>query len=51
MLARLVGVTLEQLLGRACLYGDDRHAMCDDVVQLARDPRSLLADRGTRELA
>ena len=46
--ARLVGALVEDVVGRGGLHDDDRDAVRDDVVQLARDPRLLLADRAAR---
>src|SRR5262249_37082859 len=44
--ALLVGP--EQSPYAGSLDGHDADAMADDVMQLARDPRPLLRDRGTR---
>ena len=41
-------VAVERRLGRVGLDRDHAHAVGDDVVQLARDPRPLLGDRGVR---
>ena len=49
-LASFVGA-LEQRVARAARLEDDHaHRVRDDVVQLARDSRSLLAERGLRLL-
>jgi hypothetical protein len=51
VLACSVDVLVQQLLGRPGLNGDDRDAVRNDVVQLARDPRALVSDRGAREIS
>jgi hypothetical protein len=38
----VAGLALDQVLGDAGLNVDRRQGVCDDVVQLARDPQSLL---------
>ena len=39
-------IGLEAAADGACLDGHHAHAVADDVVQLARDPRALLGNRG-----
>ena len=48
--ARLVGALVEDVVGRRRLHDDHRDAVGDHVVQLARDPRLLVADRPARRL-
>ena len=48
--ARLVGALVEDVVGGRGLHDDHRDAVGDHVVQLARDPRLLLADRPPRRL-
>jgi hypothetical protein len=49
-LAGLVRAGVEDLVGGGRLHDDDRDAVGDDVVQFARDPGLLLADRAPRGL-
>jgi hypothetical protein len=46
--ARQFRVAVERHLGCVGLDGDHAHPVRDDVVELARDPRSLLRHRGVR---
>ena len=39
-------ILAQQPAHRGCLHGHHAHRVADDVVQLARDPRALLRDRG-----
>ena len=49
-LERTVGLIREHLLGSLRLDDDGADVLCNDIVQLPRDPRALLFDGDARVL-